>query len=163
MRDASVLAMLSACDEDPCQEEHISERTVRPAITFGALPDMLQNRFGTASMLFQPTVFAQFPMTGTDRGVQLHKRKKLVLLRLMQTAAVRETNKKLDEIQLSRPPRRPFDHLLSPILKSSILRPVFMAATNQRGCFPRPDHVSDASEDCDISEKPLGICVGPYH
>src|SRR5882762_5798081 len=26
----SVLAMLSACDEDPCQEEHISERTVRP-------------------------------------------------------------------------------------------------------------------------------------
>jgi hypothetical protein len=37
---------------------------------------------------------------------------------------------------------RPFDPPASPILKSSILRPDFKAAANQRGCFPRPDHVS---------------------
>jgi hypothetical protein len=39
--------------------------------------------------------------------------------------------------------RRPFDPRTPPISKSSILPPVFMAATSQRGCFPRPDHVSD--------------------
>jgi len=52
-------------------------------------------------------------------------------------------NKKSSEIRLHALWRRPFDLPSSPILKSSILRPVFMAAANQRGCFPRPDHVSD--------------------
>src|SRR3569833_664143 len=32
---------------------------------------------------------------------------------------------------------------LRPISKSSTLRPVFKAATNLRGCLPRPDHVSE--------------------
>jgi hypothetical protein len=58
-------------------------------------------------------------------------------------AAVAKQKNKLNEIRLQALWRRPFDPLASPILKSSILRPVFMAAANQRGCFPRPDHVSD--------------------
>jgi len=37
----------------------------------------------------------------------------------------------------------PFEPPDSRILKSSILRPDCIAATNHRGCFPRPDHVSD--------------------
>jgi hypothetical protein len=57
--------------------------------------------------------------------------------------AARKQNNSPNEIQLHVLRRPPFDPPASPILKSSILRPVFMAATNQRGCFPRPDHVSD--------------------
>ena len=45
--------------------------------------------------------------------------------------------------------RRRWDLLPSnfgfPIANSSIVRPVFSAATNQRGCLPRPDQVSDGS------------------
>jgi hypothetical protein len=52
-------------------------------------------------------------------------------------------NKTPNQIRLHALWRRPFDPPASRILKSSILRPVFMAAANQRGCFPRPDHVSD--------------------
>jgi len=30
-------------------------------------------------------------------------------------------------------------------MNSSIVRPVLRAAVSQRGCFPRPDHVSEGS------------------
>src|SRR5262249_13982998 len=47
------------------------------------------------------------------------------------------------KIQLHARRSRLFDPAAPPILKSSILWPVFIAATNHRGCFPLPDQVSD--------------------
>src|ERR1700730_17364654 len=51
---------------------------------------------------------------------------------------------------------RVFEFPATPILKSSILRPDLMAATNQRGCFPRPDHVSDGDDRLRYFGKTLG-------
>jgi len=57
-------------------------------------------------------------------------------------AARKKTSQRMNGISLHVRWRRSLDPPTLPILKSSILRPVFMAAANQRGCFPRPDHVS---------------------
>jgi hypothetical protein len=110
--------MLSACGENPCQQERIESR-------LSNIPPKKRQPLWRLEHQRPPSISAAV------KKIAAH------------AAAVAKQRNKLNEIRLQALWRRPFDPPASPILKSSILRPVFIAAANHRGCLPRPDHVSD--------------------
>ena len=119
--------------------------TIRPALSSTAEQtskrDMNSNRPSEPYCVLTALSAALLEVRGSapphNRGCGLKKGPPVRRLRLAKQ------NKTPNQIRLHALWRRPFDPPASRILKSSILRPVFMAAANQRGCFPRPDHVSD--------------------